>query len=276
MAALSVWCDASEVVTGHIIGNGKHADVLKGTWKDAPVALRRMRCAKRRGCHLELQELMALRHPNVMRFHGFYVDVQLRLVGVVELGCMDLFDATYGGAEGGGCDKVRSWCTDILRGLVYLHSRNVVHLDVKAENCLIMECQRAVLADLDFARRDGERLDKPVGTITCLAPELLGSATEPFAGVDASPSMDVWTFALMAMELIMGRQAYTHMAQMVDSHGNPFAPPPMLESMPRGATRDILGQAMAKASVRTPSAELLAKLVSEWTSPPPPQSNHVE
>ena len=60
------------------------------------------------------------------------------------------FDATVTKACGFG--RGRSICIDVLRGLHFLHSKRVVHMDLKSPNILLTRHGDAKLADVGLAK----------------------------------------------------------------------------------------------------------------------------
>ncbi|NRG41378.1 serine/threonine protein kinase [Rathayibacter sp. VKM Ac-2835] len=98
--------------------------------------------------------------------------------------------------------------------LAHLHSRDVLHRDVKPENVLVRSrampaagsLHEAKLSDFGIARAvDDARLtrsDVLVGTAAYLSPESLGSGT-------VGPASDVYSLGLVLLEAVSGRRAYT-------------------------------------------------------------------
>ncbi len=96
----------------------------------------------------------------------------------------------------------------VAAALADLHEAGWVHLDVKPDNILIVPTPdglRRLLADTGSARRTGETLGPAIlCTPRYAAPEILQAAS---AGrpLRADPAMDVFSFALTALELLYGR-----------------------------------------------------------------------
>lgn len=97
-------------------------------------------------------------------------------------------------------EKAIKYTVDICSALSVLHSLNIVHRDVKPENVIIDEKDRAVLIDLGISRfvtgikkRDTNKL----GTVNYAAPEQFGAAESTFA-------TDVYAVGTLINFLILG------------------------------------------------------------------------
>jgi len=123
----------------------------------------------------EFLTLSRLRHPNIARVYDFGVvessgDVFFT-TEVIE--GRDLLAATEGLPEAAVADLVVGVC----RGLAYIHSRDIIHYDVKPTNVLVTHGPggepQAKLIDFGLAsRRVDDALGVIKGTVSFLAPEV--------------------------------------------------------------------------------------------------------
>eukprot|EP00479_Gromia_sphaerica_P008345 TRINITY_DN3127_c0_g1_i1.p1 TRINITY_DN3127_c0_g1~~TRINITY_DN3127_c0_g1_i1.p1 ORF type:complete len:287 (+),score=57.79 TRINITY_DN3127_c0_g1_i1:358-1218(+) len=94
---------------------------------------------------------------------------------------------------------------EVAQGMIYLHSRNVVHRDLKPHNVLIDAQGRAKIADFGLSRvlkKVGFGNSRTtMGTPEYLSPEII--ARETF-----SKQSDVYAFAIMMWELITRETPY--------------------------------------------------------------------
>jgi len=93
---------------------------------------------------------------------------------------------------------------DICLGLQALHSKKIIHLDIKPENVLISNSKKFKLADLGLARLvtklDG---NVPEGDSRYLAPELLNE--DPAALVPDLTKADIFSLGIMIYELMRNK-----------------------------------------------------------------------
>ena len=88
----------------------------------------------------------------------------------------------------------------ILQGLDYLHSKNIVHGDLKPDNMLLASDGRVKISDFGSARtiEHGHTTVRTMGTPAFLAPEMC--AGDPYLGEVA----DIWALGICLYMFIYG------------------------------------------------------------------------
>lgn len=100
-------------------------------------------------------------------------------------------------------------CRQILHAIKYLHTRGVVHRDLKLENIMVLGTESGSLNDLrvkliDFGMskhtQTGKKIDLSTycGTINFMAPEVLDEQGS------YDQSCDIWSLGVMAYALVAG------------------------------------------------------------------------
>ena len=152
----------------------------------------------------ELRTMAHLDHPGLVRLLGGGVD-RGRPFLVAELVEGETLAARL--ARGPlPVERAAAIGADIASGLAHLHSRGVVHRDVKPANILLCsDTGRARLTDFGIARVLGHsvltRTDAVLGTAAYLAPEQVAGET---VGVAA----DVHALGLVLLEALTGEREY--------------------------------------------------------------------
>ena len=155
----------------------------------------------------EASLLKALRHKNVVQFLGACLDgphgTALLVTELMELG--DLWRALSAKDPKG--DRIFSWYSrgaqcliDVATGLHYLHSRRVVHFDLKSANILLSRSGTAKLADIGMARvlnKSYLSVISGLGTFAWSAPEVL-------AGKRCTEKADIFSFGVVLWEICTG------------------------------------------------------------------------
>ena len=98
-----------------------------------------------------------------------------------------------------------------LEGLAYVHSKGLMHRDMKPGNMAIVPAEPARLVILDFgvATKAKASTDHMVGTIAYLAPEVMalkrGVSSQPY-----DKSVDIWGFGLSFYQVFCHRKGSWH------------------------------------------------------------------
>jgi serine/threonine protein kinase len=88
----------------------------------------------------------------------------------------------------------------VLSALAYLHSHNILHLDIKSDNVLVSEDLEMILTDFGVSvHTENCRFDEVRGTAYWMAPEVILSETR---GTDYNDRADVWSFGILVWELM--------------------------------------------------------------------------
>jgi serine/threonine protein kinase len=136
-------------------------------------------------------------------------------------------------------------------GLAHVHSRGVVHRDVKPSNILLDRQGLPYLGDFGIALLSGEArvtsVNEVVGTPAYLAPEQV-------YGGPLGPAVDIYALGLVLLECLTGRREYTATTRMKAALARLDRPPRIPAELPA----PLAGLLRAMTSVepgRRPTAE---------------------
>lgn len=152
----------------------------------------------------EVDLLRSLKHTNIVRVwdvyetaHYFYVVMDLCRGG-------ELFDMINEYDRLSEADTAVI-AKQLLGGIDYMHSKGVMHRDIKAENVLLTEWSAtAVVKIIDFGIaakfQRGEMFDKISGSPQYMAPELVGQRYDY--------RVDMWAFGILMYFTLYGRYPF--------------------------------------------------------------------
>lgn len=186
------------------IGEGTYGTVFKAKSRDSHevVALKRVRLddddeGVPSSALREICLLKELKHKNIVRLYDvLHSDKKLTLV--FEHCDQDLkkyFDSLNGEIDS---DVVQSFMYQLLRGLAFCHSHNVLHRDLKPQNLLINKNGELKLADFGLARAFGipvKCYSAEVVTLWYRPPDVL------FGAKLYTTSIDMWSAGCIFAEL---------------------------------------------------------------------------
>ena len=193
------------------VGAGGMGEVYRArdTRLDRDVALKFMRQVPRLDSPMgdrlqrEARALAALNHPNIVTIHevGDADGVPFIVLEWIDGG--SLADRSGGRPE--SIDAFLKVALPVADALGAAHARGIVHRDVKPGNVLITSDGRVKLADFGLARiadadRDATRTAAVLGTVAYMSPEQA-------AGGEVGPASDVFSFGLLAYELLTGARS---------------------------------------------------------------------
>ncbi|KAH7701717.1 Serine/threonine-protein kinase PAK 1, partial [Aphelenchoides avenae] len=106
-----------------------------------------------------------------------------------------------------GESEIRRILHDVTSALDYLHSRGIVHRDVKANNVLVNSENVVKLGDFGLSKNFGPNYQRTtcVGTAHFMAPELAEKMLDPWAIRSAyTEKVDIWALGITAVEILCG------------------------------------------------------------------------
>ncbi|KAL2240568.1 serine/threonine-protein kinase HT1-like isoform X2 [Sesamum indicum] len=226
--------DPKLLFVGPKIGEGAHAKVYEGKYKNQNVAIKIVQrgetpeeIAKREARFgREVAMLSRVQHKNLVKFIGACKEPVMVIVTELLLGgtlrkflvnlrprCLDMRVAI-------------GFALDIARAMECLHSHGIIHRDLKPENLLLTEDHKTVkLADFGLAREESltEMMTAETGTYRWMAPELYSTVTlRRGEKKHYTHKVDAYSFAIVLWELIHNKLPFEGMSNLQAAYAAAF------------------------------------------------------
>ncbi|XP_066389268.1 uncharacterized protein [Miscanthus floridulus] len=207
------------------MGSGAFGTVFHGKWKGTDVAIKRIK----NSCFMlpspqadklitefwrEAAILSKLHHPNILAFYGVVNNgPEATLATVTEFMVNESLKKVLLRK-----DKYLDWrkrimlAMDAAIGMEYLHSKDIVHFDLKCDNLLVnvKDPSRPICKVADFGLSKMKQATLVSGgmrgTLPWMAPELL-----TMSSTKVSEKIDVYSFGIVMWEIITGEDPYDGM-----------------------------------------------------------------
>uniref|UniRef100_A0A1I7YVJ5 Raf homolog serine/threonine-protein kinase n=1 Tax=Steinernema glaseri TaxID=37863 RepID=A0A1I7YVJ5_9BILA len=204
-------------IFGDKIGSGSYGTVFQGNWF-GPVAVKKLNVCEPSPAQLqafknEVAVLKKIRHANVLLFMGF---IRNPFLGIVTQWCegSSLYRHIHVNEP-----KVEFSMAHIIeiskqigQGMNYLHSKCIIHRDLKSNNIFLTYDNTVKIGDFGLATvkskwSAGTQHQQPTGSILWMAPEVIRMKdANPF-----STYSDVYSYGIVLYELLSSSLPYSHM-----------------------------------------------------------------
>ncbi|EGG03785.1 uncharacterized protein MELLADRAFT_37758, partial [Melampsora larici-populina 98AG31] len=157
----------------------------------------------------EIHLMRDLEHPNIVQYLGFeettvYLSIFLEYIPGGSIGrCL----RRHGAFE---LNVIKSFTSQVLEGLKYLHSLHILHRDLKADNLLVDLNGNCKISDFGISKKsdniyqDNTQMSLQ-GSIFWMAPEVVHNPGKK----GYSAKVDIWSLGCVVLEMFAGRRPWS-------------------------------------------------------------------
>lgn len=207
-----------ELELGDKIGGGGFGDIHTAFWKGQQVAVKKLRVqrvsqTKKKQFEDEVKSIICLDHQNIVKFYGACT-VAPNLALVIEfMPGGSLYDNLYYSEEQQFDDNTKNqFICDLFSALQYIHSKDMVHRDIKSKNILLtVDKSQCKLADFGLALKDDTETNASTkdfgfaGTEKYCPKEVIEGERLTIAQLKL---VDVYSLALTTVELLTEKEPF--------------------------------------------------------------------
>jgi serine/threonine protein kinase len=226
--------DPQHLFVGPKLGEGAHAKVYEGKYKNQTVAIKIVHrgdtpeeITKREGRFArEVAMLSRVQHKNLVKFIGACKEPVTGIVtellsgGTLRKYLINLRPRSLDPRVAIG------FALDIARAMECLHSHGIIHRDLKPENLLLTADHKTVkLADFGLAREESltEMMTAETGTYRWMAPELYSTVTlRQGEKKHYNHKVDAYSFAIVLWELLHNKLPFEGMSNLQAAYAAAF------------------------------------------------------
>ncbi|KAJ6495963.1 kinase-like domain-containing protein [Mycena vulgaris] len=149
---------------------------------------------------LESEMLKVLDHPNIVQYLGFEETPETMSMQYVPGGSIGSRLLKHGKFDEG---VTKSFTSQILAGLDYLHSKGIIHRDLKSDNILVEMSGVCKISDFGTSKRTDDKNGAHTamqGTVFWMAPEVIKRGY--------NFKIDIWSIGCVVLEMWAGTRPW--------------------------------------------------------------------
>ncbi|KAE8221366.1 hypothetical protein CF319_g5258 [Tilletia indica] len=199
------WC-LRDFEVGRALGKGKYGRVYLARTAAPPQYIIALKCmykkellGQEKQLRREIEIQMNLKHPHVLRLHGYFHDPG-RVFLMLEFAGKGEMYRILGKIPDRRLPEwqAATYAAQLSDALIYLHSKHVIHRDIKPENLLIGIRGELKIADFGWS------VHAPSNTRTTLCGTLDYLPPEMVEGKDHGHWVDLWALGVLIFEFLEG------------------------------------------------------------------------